>query len=174
MIDKDILDSASKIKGPSLEEVQSFLISKLNKDLASKMLRSRNLRLFLDIIHRLKNIDPKIVAVTLEESLKSLSREGVKVNRLNNEFFNDLFSLYSKGSFVKPAIPEIIKYYLDEKGKLSIKDIIKKYKLNILSESEVKKIIEENDGNIKRIMSKYRLVIDPAMLNRLLEGNDKE
>jgi len=174
MIDKDILDSASKIKGPSLEEVQSFLISKLNKDLASKMLRSRNLRLFLDIIHRLKNIDPKIVAVTLEESLKSLSREGVKVNRLNNAFFSDLFSLYSKGSFVKPAIPEIIKYYLDEKGKLSIKDIIKKYKLNILSESEVKKIIKENDGNIKRIMSKYRLVIDPAMLNRLLEGNDKE
>jgi len=172
----EMLRGAKRYSGPSIEEIKSLLKSQLNEELAIRMLRSKNLQLYLNIMNKTNEndvkVEPKLVAVTLEETVRSLSRQGFGIDQLNDEFFYELFKLYSKGIFVKSAVPEIIKIYLNElqtKSHVDLKKLIENNNLVKLSEKEVKKIFKEYNGDIKKIMSRYRLVIDPEILKRLMK-----
>ena len=70
----------------------------------------------------------------------------------------ELFAEYKKGTFVKSAIPEILAAMA--RGK-NAKDAVKEKNLHRITGKELEKIVEENKGDIKKIMAKYRLRIDP-------------
>ena len=160
---EELFDRGKEMMGVSLDELENRLNSLLNAELSKRMLKSKNLFLFLDLVDK-TNVDPKLIAITLEETIKSLSREGFNTNEVDEDFYLDLFTNYERDLFTKAAIPEIIKRYIEENGKLSVRDIVNKYGLLKLKEGEVKRLLEEFNGDVGRLMREYRLVVDPRYL----------
>ncbi len=153
-IDETLLNSLEK--GESLEEKKERLEKLLNKEMAGRMLKSRNLHLFERLVSG--GADPMLAATTLEDTLVSLRREGVEFAD-PEKALTDLFAEYKRGLFVKAAIPEILK----NMGKgARAEAVIKVFRLQKISGPELEKIVEECDHDMKAVMQKYRLQVDPA------------
>jgi glutamyl-tRNA(Gln) amidotransferase subunit E len=158
-ITKELLASVSRSEG--LEDKKARLLKLLgNKDMAERMLRSRNLALFEQLAR--EGADPTLVASTLENTLVSLRREGVAVAE-PEKLLPGLFALYNKGAFVKAAIPEILREMA--KGK-PLADAAKEYSL--LSGAGLEAVAKELGYDMKAIMSKYRTRVDPKELESVL------
>ena len=75
-----------------------------------------------------------------------------------------MFEEYANGVFVKGAIPEILKGMA---GGKSISEVIEEKQLKKITGAELKKIAEENNFDIGKIMQKYRLRVDPKDVEKL-------
>jgi glutamyl-tRNA(Gln) amidotransferase subunit E len=150
-------------KGESLEDRKSKLEKILNKEMSVRMLKSRNLHLFEKLAAQ--GADPMLAATVLEDTLVSLRREGVEFAD-PEKTLTDLFEEYSRGSFVKAAIPEILKGMA--KGARA-EAVVKVFRLQKITGEELKRIIEENNGDLKLIMQKYRLQVDPSEVAGLIK-----
>ncbi|MCX6777519.1 MAG: hypothetical protein NT157_01400 [Candidatus Micrarchaeota archaeon] len=137
----------------TFEERRGELEGKLSEDLREKILKSKYLQLFERIVGEL-GIEPKIVAGTLEDAMKSLRRDGVNVDSIGEEGVYEMFKLYSKNVFVKAAIPEIIKGMA---GGASASEAVTKLGLKKMGAAELKKAIKEEKSDFGSIMRKYRL-----------------
>ncbi len=162
-ITKDLLSEARKIVGEGAEKKMERLSSLLNEDLAKKIFRSPLLPVFEKLIE--KGAEPKLAATTLTETLVSLRREGFELRDLS--FIEKVLSIYNEKKITKAVIPEIIKYHIQSKETAEV--IIKKHDLGLLSSEEMDRIIKECKGDVKRIMSKYRLRLDPKELMKRLK-----
>lgn len=160
-ITSEILLSLSNTE--SLDDKKARLEKILNKEMASKMLKSRHLHIFERLIAM--DIDPILAATTIENTIVSLRREGFEIENVEKTLIA-LFEEYKKGSFVKAAIPEILKFMV--KG-ASAESVIKVYRLQKISGEELKKIITEEGRDIKKILAKYRLQVDPLELSRAVQ-----
>ncbi|MFH1393361.1 MAG: Glu-tRNA(Gln) amidotransferase subunit GatE [Candidatus Micrarchaeota archaeon] len=161
-ITQELLAATRESMGESLEEKEKGLAKILNPEMAKKMIRSRHLRLFEELVEG--GADPKLAAVTIEDTAVSLRREGFEIPQLEKTL-KGLFGEYSKGTFVKAAIPDILKHMA--KG-ASAESVVKVYRLQRLSGAELEKIAESEGHDMKAIMRKYRLQVDPAELAAVL------
>lgn len=158
-ITREMLEKAAAKMPKPLEEKKLELVALLkNEELASKILRGRNLQLFERIVGETK-ADPLAVAATLEETLVSLKREKVEVEKISEEKLVELFGEYAKGVFVKAAVPEVLKELAKESGK-AVAQIVEEKNLKKIAGEELKRIVEEEGKDFKRIMAKYRLRVD--------------
>lgn len=155
LIDEKLLSETKKGMASSYEEKKKSLGKILNEQMADRMLRSKHLKLFEELVE--KGIEPMLAASTIENTLVSLRREGV-VFKDEKKLLAELFDEFKKGTFVKAAIPDILTEMA--KGK-NVKIVIKEKNLQKITGDELKKIIEECKGDMKAIMAKYRLRIDP-------------
>ncbi len=153
-VTKELLGSVEK--GESVDERSARLEKMLNKEMAQRVLRSRNLHLFEKLAA--SGAEPMLVATTLEETLVSLRREGIEFSDLEKTL-SDLFAEYKKGSFVKAAIPDILRNMA--KGARA-EAVIKVFRLQRIGGDDLKRIVEENKHDMKAVMQKYRLQVDPA------------
>ncbi len=160
-ITKELLGTVEK--GESLEERTARLEKMLNREMAQRVLRSRNLHLFEKLVSA--GADPMLAATTLEETIVSLRREGIEFADLEKAL-TDLFSEYRKGSFVKAAIPDILRNMA--KGARA-EAVIKVFRLQKISGKELEKLVEENNHDMKAVMQKYRLQVDPAEVSSMLK-----
>jgi glutamyl-tRNA(Gln) amidotransferase subunit E len=122
----------------------------LSSDLAGKIATSPNADLFEEIVETC-HADPILVAVTLEETLKNLRREGVPTNDIQGHHLKQIFELVSKGVLSKEAMPAILTA-LARNPALSAQSAAESLGLTRLSREEVEKIA----GNVVR--SNYDLV----------------
>ncbi len=158
-ITREMLEKAEKEMPKSPEEKKRELMQMLkNEDLASKLLRGRNLQLFEKIARETK-AEPVLVATVLEETLVNLKREKVEVEKISEEKLVELFAECAGGLFVKAAIPEVLKEAAGRPTK-TIKQIVEEKKLAKITGEELKKIIEAEGRDFKKIMAKYRLRVD--------------
>jgi len=149
---------------PETPEAQLAKLKKvLNDELANKMFRSQRLPVFQRIITDVPAADAMLVAGTLEETLVSLKREGVAVEKVGEEKLVELFMEYAKGSFVKAAIPEILRK-LAEKPDASVKNIVGANSLSKMTHKEIESLVKTEmkecaDGGrlMKRVMERCRL-----------------
>ncbi|MEM3555403.1 MAG: Glu-tRNA(Gln) amidotransferase subunit GatE [Candidatus Micrarchaeia archaeon] len=165
-----------KIKGElpeTPEEREKKLMKILNPELARKIIVSENYHLFEKIVNELK-VEPKLVAMTLEETIVSLRREGAPVENLNENKLMELFIEYKCGRFVKAAIPEILRY-ISKNSTESVSYAVGKLKLEKMSEEELKGIIEKKkkEGKkgkelVEEIMREYRLRVDAGEVSRYI------
>lgn len=160
-ITKEFLESVEVSE--SLEDKKKKLEKLLNKELASKMLKSRHLHIFEKLVE--EGADPKLAASTIENTIVSLRREGVEFKDLEKTLL-DLFREYKKGSFVKAAIPDVMKGMA--KG-ASAESVIKVYRLQKITGKALEKIINEEGHDLKKIMAKYRLQVDPQEVAQLIK-----
>jgi glutamyl-tRNA(Gln) amidotransferase subunit E len=160
-VSKDLISSVAKTE--SLDEKQEKLDKMLNKEMSKRMLRSRHLHMFERLVEQ--GADPMLAATTLEETVVSLRREGVEFRDLEKTL-TELFAEYKKGSFVKATIPDILKYMA--KG-ARVESVLKVYRLQKITGPKLKKIVEENGYDMKKIMQKHRLQVDPAEVAKLLK-----
>ncbi len=150
-------------KGESLEAKQHKLEKLLNPDMAKTMLKSRNLHLFEKLVE--DGNDPVLVANTLENTVVALRRDRMEFNDLEKTM-KDLFDEYKQGTFVKAAIPELLKGMT--KGSPA-STAIKVFRLQKITGLELEKLVAQNQCNQGIIMQKYRLQVDPSEVLKLVE-----
>lgn len=159
-ITKELLESVAKGASEGLEAKRGKLLKVLNKDMAERMLRSKYLALFEKLTG--KGIEPLLAAATLEDTLTMLRREGVESKESD---VVAMFEAYKKGGFVKAAIPDILREMA--KGK-EIEKILDEKQLRKITGAELKKIVDENKGDLAKIMAEYRLRVDAKEVSELL------
>ena len=162
---KDFLTGVEK--GESLEDKKARLESLLNKEMAGRMLKSRNLHLFERLVS--KGADPMLAATTMEDTMVSLKREGVQFED-PEKTLSELFEEYRKGAFVKAAIPDILKGMA--KG-ARVEAVLKVFRLQKVSGEALEGIAAECGYDMKAIMQKYRLQVDASEVAEVLKKRRK-
>ena len=113
----------------------------LSEQQAKEMITSYHLDIFEKIMESIK-ISPSIVATTLEGTLKSLRREGIKVDNITDKHLYELFKALADNKIAKEAIPKIL-VFLAEHENASIEDAIKSLGLERISETKVEEMVRE-------------------------------
>jgi Glu-tRNA(Gln) amidotransferase subunit E-like FAD-binding protein len=151
---------------------------KLSDELSSQILRSDYLDLFEKFIKKFK-IAPAIIANVFVSTLKDLrKREGIPVDNLTEENFEELFGLLDKGKIVKESIPDVL-LYKAKNPDISIEDCIKKIGLGNITEKELREIVKDaiknnRDKPVEKIigivMSKVRGRVKSEDVVRIVKG----
>jgi glutamyl-tRNA(Gln) amidotransferase subunit E len=113
----------------------------LSKDLALLMINSYRLDLFERIVSEVPEVSPVIVATTLEYTWKSLKREGVPLDQVDEAKLLEMFKALGKGLMAKEAIPDVLKA-MAESPSASVLDILEKLGLRAVSLDEVRGLVD--------------------------------
>ena len=100
---------------------------------------SRHIKVFDDIVKDM-DINPVLVAVTLEERLKWLRRKGKDVNSISEENIYQLFCRFKENRFSKEAIPVVLEFLADNLEKTT-DESIRALDLSPISIEELEKIV---------------------------------
>ena len=150
---------------------------------AEKIFDSEHINLFEEIIS-LTAIAPSIVAATITETMKDLSRRGLNMKKLSPAVIKELFVGLKNGLFAKEAISEILAVIGNGKA-TNIEEAISLLQLHQLEIGELQQILEEtfskNIGIVQNkgedafsilmgiVMSKSRGKADGALVSTLLK-----
>lgn len=113
----------------------------LPQSLVTSLSISRHLKLFNRIIDTLK-INPILVAVTLEETLKWLQRTGKSVEILSDDTLFQVFSLLREKKFSKDALPSLLAFLADHPQK-TIHDALMELQITPLSMEDLECVVDE-------------------------------
>ena len=105
---------------------------------------SKNLRIFDRIIKTLK-INPMLVAVALEETLKSLQRKENNMQRPSDETLYQVFQSLSEKHFSKEALPTILSFLMKNPEK-TVSEALTELKITPLTVDELKDVVDEVIG----------------------------
>ncbi|MFH1470539.1 MAG: Glu-tRNA(Gln) amidotransferase subunit GatE [Candidatus Micrarchaeota archaeon] len=166
-IDADLIKSIKNMLPPMPEDRLKRLEGMLGKELAKKLFNSKEELVFELITNTNQKVEPQLVAVTLQDTVVNLRREGVKVDIITVSHLQDLFVEYSKDLFVKAAIPEILKSMSENPGS-TCEQTVEKLGVRKVSGEELKKLIENESGDLGAIMKKHRLVVDAKEVKKIL------
>jgi len=135
---------------------------KLSEKLAREIASSDKVELFEEIVKEVK-VPPTLIASTLEYTLKSLKREGVKIENITNQKIKTIFKYIEQGKIVKEAIPEILKWLAENPDK-NIDNALKALGVELIPTEELEKIIDKIiSKNIQLIKSRGMKAIGPIM-----------
>jgi len=123
----------------------------LNPKLARQVLDSDYTELF-EAAARETHVSPTTIAVALTETLKTLKREGVEIDKISDEQIKGLFHLVDSGEAAKEAIPDILTW-LAKHEEATAKEAVRDLGLAIISgeklEAIIENLIKENASLIK-------------------------
>ena len=122
------------------------LKSLLNEELSKRMIKSKYLTLFESLVE--EGINPKIVAITLEDTLTSLRRERVDVKM---ESVTKALRAYREGIITKAAIREVIRRDSEGKDWNELKRIRKEEIYEMLKKGK----------DPKAIIKEFKLKVEP-------------
>jgi len=113
----------------------------LNQKLAKQVLDSEYAQLF-ETVARETKVSPTVVAAALTETFKGLRREGVETEKVSDQQILELFRLIDAGKAAKEAIPDIVSWLAKHEG-ASVKDALESLGLGMLSEAELRSLIDD-------------------------------
>lgn len=93
-------------------------------------------------LERELNIDLKLAAIALMQTLKSLERKGVPTRKLTDERLFQIFWHYQDGRFHRELLPALFEWAA-ECQELTISEILSARNVRILSEAEREQVVEE-------------------------------
>lgn len=182
----DLLKKLEKeLPEPPEVKYQKF-VSKLglSEELARKILLSYRLDLFEKIVQKYSSVSPTLVASTIENTMKSLQREGVPVENITDEHLDELFAKVSEGKLAKESIPLVLEF-IARNPSATIADALRELKLEKVSAEEVRAyvraLIDKLSDEVKErgeradkmlmglVMKKYRGKLDGAMIYRIVK-----
>lgn len=168
------------------EEIAHELESKyaLSNKLASQLVDSEFLQVFESIVTGSKNVAPSYVATILTEALKSLAREKVPVENIQEFHLQQVFRLVDRGATAKESVTDILKW-IALHAESSAESAIKELGLEMLPRTDLERIIngvissqkttvtEQGSRALGRIMSmvmrEVRGKADPRIVNEILK-----
>ncbi len=169
VITKDRLERLARSLPEMPEEKLKRFVEEygLSKDLALLMINSYRLDLFEKIVSEVPEVSPVIVATTLEYTWKSLKREGVPLDQVDEAKLLEMFKALGKGLMAKEAIPEVLKA-MAENPNASTSEVLEKLGLRVVSLDEVRRlvdrIIEESAELLRERGEKaFKIVMGKAM-----------
>ena len=154
----------------SLEEREKRYEKIIGKELARQIVRSA----YLDVFERYyKRVDAKLLARTLLITLKELKRDGVDVEKIDEREVVKAVELACNGVIAKESIEVVLRE--SAKRGTNVERVIDELNLRMLSDEEVRKIVEEVIREVKdkrraiaRIMSMYRGRVDARKIVELV------
>jgi glutamyl-tRNA(Gln) amidotransferase subunit E len=160
-VDEELMSSLYAFE--SLEKKSARLEKLLNKEMAGRIIKSRHLHLFEKLVET--GADPMLVATTIEDTIVSLRRDGFEFKNLEDVLVS-VFEEYHKDTFVKAAIPEVLKGMA--KG-ARVDAVIKVYRLQKISGKALEDLIHEENYDMKKVMQKHRLQVDPKEVAEIIK-----
>lgn len=169
---------------PTLEEVAEGLARKygLSRQAANELIDAEKVELFERIVSE-TGVAASVVASTLTELMKSLRREGVRVENVGGEQLLEFFRMVGRGELAKEAAEKVIRWLAENPGKHAA-DAVEALRLKPVSMEEVERRVEElvqkhrdlvdrNPGKaasvlMGELMKEYRGKVDGARLYALV------
>jgi glutamyl-tRNA(Gln) amidotransferase subunit E len=155
---------------------------RLNAKLAKQMVDSEYGELF-EVIVKKSEVAATTVAVFLTETLKSLKREGVGVEKVTDDQMMEIFRGVGAGEIVKEAVADVFVWLAQNEGK-NLQDAVGALGLKMLSKAELAKLVDrviaENSQLVDQagknafgtfmgiVMKEVRGKADPELVNKLL------
>ncbi|TRO56677.1 Glu-tRNA(Gln) amidotransferase subunit GatE [Candidatus Bathyarchaeota archaeon] len=133
---------------PMPEELTGELIEryKINRKLSEQLVDSDYLKLF-EVISKETTIPASFIATILTEVIKSLSREGIQVEKITDDKIIDVFQAVDSNLTAKEAVPDLLKW-LAENPEGDVSKAIDQLGLKMISEDELRdritSIIDKN------------------------------
>jgi glutamyl-tRNA(Gln) amidotransferase subunit E len=110
----------------------------LNEKLAGQILDSNYLPLFENVCSNTR-LPPTFVAVSLTESLVSLSREGLDTSFLTDMRLSDIFSLVDSGAASKESVLDIMRFMCQNRVEAEV--AANRLGIRALSEDQLRNIV---------------------------------
>lgn len=140
---KTLTEIKSKLPEPWTKKLARFRKKlKLSNDLAIQIIGSDYLQFFEKIMKKYPRLNATVVANVFTSTLVELRRKKIKVRKLEEKHFIDIFATLAKKKIVKEAVPELVINFVKNPND-SINEAIKKLNLTILKKDELKKIISQ-------------------------------
>jgi glutamyl-tRNA(Gln) amidotransferase subunit E len=163
-----ITDELVEKIGSSLPELPEKKIErlmkecKLNQKLARQIMNSEHGELFESIIRK-SNVSPTTVAVFLTETLKSLKRDGVQVDKVSDDQVEEIFKNLSSGELTKESMQDVVSWLSKNEGK-TVKNAVENLGLKVASSEELAKTVDRVIASNKGIVEERGLnAIGPLM-----------
>jgi glutamyl-tRNA(Gln) amidotransferase subunit E len=119
---------------------------KINKKLSEQLVDSDYLKLF-EVISKDTEIPASFIVTILTEVIKSLSREGIQVENINDDKIIEVFQAVNSHLTAKEAVPDLLKW-LAATPEGDVNKAIDQLGLKMISESELRdrisSIIDKN------------------------------
>jgi len=135
---KKIKDNLPELPDVRLKRYVSEL--KLPHEIAYKLVISPKVELFEKLVKN--GTEPMLAAITLEQTIKALAREGVETANLTDECILGIFNLLNAGKISKEAIESLLKYFA-EHPKDTLEMAVTALGLKQLTPTEVEQIISK-------------------------------
>jgi glutamyl-tRNA(Gln) amidotransferase subunit E len=129
---------------PELPEQKVKRLTKeygLNPKLVEQILNSEYIDLF-EMVAKETKVSPTVIAVALTETMKALRRDGIEVEKVNDEQLRELFGLVDAGETAKEAIPDITTWLSKHEG-ATVKEAVENLGLAMISQEELERIIDD-------------------------------
>ena len=156
---------------------------RLNEKLAKQLVDSEYSLLF-ELVVRETSVAATTVAAFLTETVKSLKREGIAVEKVTDDQIRDIFRAVGAGEIAKEAVPEVFIWLSRNEGK-SCGDAVAALGLKMFSRVElaalIDRVIAENRQSVDQlgakafgmlmgaVMREVRGKADPAVVSMLLK-----
>jgi len=181
-IGDDYIEDLRKRLPETLEKQAQKLVTKygLSWQLAQGLIDREQLGLFYEIVEK-TGVAPKVVAATLTETLTSLMREGVNIERLDDVSILEVFKALSEGLFSKELLRDVLQRVAENRD-TGVRDVLASMGLTGLDMNQVRdyviQLVEENRDSLgdekieKRLMAdlmkRYRGRVDGGLLHSIL------
>ncbi|MHA1462580.1 MAG: hypothetical protein ACTSQ0_05885 [Candidatus Heimdallarchaeota archaeon] len=120
--------------------IQIFKLPEAIAKIAKSLSISSRVPLFEELVKI--GLDPTLIAVTLEQTMKSLEREKVPVGKLSDIMIKEIFQLLLEKKIAKEAIPSLLRHRA-EHPKDKIGEALTALGLEAISEEVLKIIIDK-------------------------------
>ena len=136
---------------PDKKEERYIQIYNLPEAVAKSLAISPRVSLFEDLVKM--GLDPTLVAVTLDQTLKSLEREKIPIEKLTDTIIKTIFQFLLEKKIAKEAIPILLRY-LAEHPKEKVNEALIALGLISISEKELITIIDKELTKNKELLEK--------------------
>lgn len=183
-ITNELLDRVRSNLPEPAEKKRERLIKEygLNEKLARQIIDS-DYDMVFEVIVKESKVSSTTVAAFLTETIKSLKRDGIFVEKVSDEQLRMIFQGVSSGLLTKEAIPDVF-CWLSKNEDKTLQDALNALNLRMLTTTEIEKlvdrIINENRQSVDKLGAKsFGLVMglvmkeargraDPAIVTKLL------
>ncbi|ALL01704.1 Glutamyl-tRNA(Gln) amidotransferase transferase subunit [Pyrodictium delaneyi] len=144
-VTEELLEEARKIvpEKPTEKLEKLKKLYGLSDDLARQIIRDVRLDLFEKLAAKYGDkVHPSYIASIFTNILRSLAREGIPVDNLDDSQIEEALAAVANGRIAKDAIPELLSYLAKNPG-TSVEAAIKALGIETVDMSTVEKMVEE-------------------------------
>lgn len=151
------------------EEIAKELQAKygIGQKLAGQLVDSEFLGVFESIVTTSKAIAPSYIATILTESLRSLAREKVPVDNLQEDHLKQVFDLVTEGATAKESVVDLLKW-LASHPESTTSQAVKELNLGMLTRADLEDVIAKVVASQRAVVSQQGSKALGKMMNLVM------
>jgi glutamyl-tRNA(Gln) amidotransferase subunit E len=139
----------------------------LSPELASQLVDSDYIGAFEEIVATAKGVAPSYVATVLTESLKSLRREQVPIDNLQENHLKQVFRLVAEGATAKESVLDILKWLATHPDS-NAGQAVEQLNLGMLTRADLESIVTKVVDSNKTLLQNDRSKALGRMMNLVM------